>query len=390
MTIWLITHRYPPDLAGGVERQMHAMAQAARAEGHTVLVFATRAFGVSLPDQVYEDIPVRRFDWPPHTDSNGWKACRRFAEILEEIAGAPDVVWTPVPSAAVAAGRRFRGRVNVVFTPGQAVPLRASWRFRQFLKDVRRVGLRWAATLWTRRRILLEAVKSASTSVLASKMERAWCLEGVNNGLDMVVLPRGVELDRWTAGASVSRPVQPGELRILVASRLDRGKNIEQVIRAVASVADPAVRLTIHGRGPERQRLQRLIDDLGCADVVHLADWADDMALAYSRHDVFVLSSDFDAFGLTPFEALASGCVVLVRRPDPPRVIIGCAEWLADCPACIIYDTYGHEDLARKIRTLSADPARVRALSAQALDWPGLRPWTAVIDQYIHTEASRN
>lgn len=382
MRVWTVTHRYPPDLAGGVERRLHAMNRAARQRGHSVRVLATHAFG-AVDDPVHEGIEVHRYPWQAEVDTNGRTAVGEFERILKDNGDRPDALWTPNAAAAVAAVRLWQRGVHVVFTPGLWEPLSRRWRLTAFAHDVRRVGLRTAWRLEQRRAVTAEAVRRATMSVVASRLERAWCLSGADPHFALTVLPRGIELERWELGRRTERPIRPGTLRVLIAARLDSGKNIAQVIRAVAAIARPTIRLTIHGRGPEKAHLEALIAELGAAPFVTLEEWASDMAHVYAAHDVFVLSSNFEAYAQTVFEALASGCVVLLRRSDPPRVIIGCEESVQECPAVIRYDTDRTSSLASHLIALAEAPGTLRELSELGRHWPGLRSWSDLIERYL-------
>ena len=67
-------------------------------------------------------------------------------------------------------------------------------------------------------------------------------------------------------------------------------------------------RLLILGEGDSRGELERLASDLDVADNVSMPGWVDN-PFAYMAHaQLFVLSSNFEGFGLVLAEALACGC----------------------------------------------------------------------------------
>ncbi|MFC4034005.1 glycosyltransferase [Streptomyces polygonati] len=87
-----------------------------------------------------------------------------------------------------------------------------------------------------------------------------------------------------------------------------RGKNFDVLVRTVAAL--PGAHLLLVGDGPERVPLLRLIQDLGVADRVRLADRADtgaELAGLLAAMDLFVSLSAEETFGLAVIEALAAG-----------------------------------------------------------------------------------
>ncbi|MSQ99498.1 MAG: glycosyltransferase, partial [Xanthomonadales bacterium] len=91
------------------------------------------------------------------------------------------------------------------------------------------------------------------------------------------------------------RSMQQQGLRLLFLSRLHPVKDLETLLRAVAQLKRPEIRLTIAGEGEPRYAttLHALVRDLGLVAVVDFAGHLDDAAKrhAWHAHDVFVLPS---------------------------------------------------------------------------------------------------
>jgi colanic acid/amylovoran biosynthesis glycosyltransferase len=111
---------------------------------------------------------------------------------------------------------------------------------------------------------------------------------------------------------------QPVE--VITVARLVEKKGIEYAIRAAALVLrDRSFRYTIVGDGPERQRLEGLIDHLGVSGSVRIIGWRghDEVHRLLSTADAFMLPSvtaaDGDEEGLPValMEAMAAGLPVL-------------------------------------------------------------------------------
>lgn len=104
-------------------------------------------------------------------------------------------------------------------------------------------------------------------------------------------------------------------LRLLSVSRLVKRKNLRTSLRTLSHLVSTGmdVSLTIAGDGDERWELQALAQELGVEEHVEFAGFVpdEDLPALYASHDVFVLPSYHEAFGIVFVEALASGLPVV-------------------------------------------------------------------------------
>ena len=133
------------------------------------------------------------------------------------------------------------------------------------------------------------------------------------------------------------REVAPsGEPRfILAVGRLTRQKRFERLITAFARIADGDVRLRILGEGEDRGSLEALVARLGLQDRVEMPGFVKDVAGAYDRAAMLVLTSDYEGLPAVLLEAMAANCPILSTDCFPAaRAILEHAEGCA-----IIEDT---------------------------------------------------
>lgn len=143
---------------------------------------------------------------------------------------------------------------------------------------------------------------------------------------------------RETAGSSSSAtsperhsaPEETGsaELRLLTVGSLTRRKRIDAVIGALALLEGKRPTLTIVGSdAPEpytAKSLRRLSGRLGVAEGVTFLGGLDEGELdrAYREHDLFVLPSQYEGFGMVYLEAMARGLPVIAGDAGGARTIV--------------------------------------------------------------------
>lgn len=114
-----------------------------------------------------------------------------------------------------------------------------------------------------------------------------------------------------------------GKVVLLSVGRLVERKGHSQILRALAALPDslPAWHYLIVGEGPERERIEALVGELGLSDRVTLAGKvpASRLAAYFNLGDLFVLANrdiagDLEGFGMVFLEANACGKAVLGGR----------------------------------------------------------------------------
>ncbi|MDE2172818.1 MAG: glycosyltransferase family 4 protein, partial [Patescibacteria group bacterium] len=107
---------------------------------------------------------------------------------------------------------------------------------------------------------------------------------------------------------------------VLVAARYVRQKNIRLAIEAFELFREshPKAGLVIAGRGREEQAIRDMIVDRSLERSVQLGSWSDQFVSCMRTSDVFVMSSDYEGWGMTVVEAAACGKPIIMTD-------VGCA-----------------------------------------------------------------
>lgn len=124
-------------------------------------------------------------------------------------------------------------------------------------------------------------------------------------------------------------------VRLISMTRLVEGKNVGAVIEAMAHLPSHFL-LTIAGDGPLRQTLEKRTNELKLEERVCFQGWVDyDEKLSLlQQHDIFVLPSQFDSFGMGFIEAMSAGLPVVALQTGPTTDVVPhgrVGQLVADC-----------------------------------------------------------
>jgi len=127
------------------------------------------------------------------------------------------------------------------------------------------------------------------------------------SGLPAWMLHEGRQRDdAWMRG---------GVLHLLYAGKLNRNKQVDRILNALAGLREKKVpfQLTLMGDGPERERLKAQAKRLGVEHAVSFtgAKERSEVFAAMRQTDVFVMVSRSETLGLVYLEAMAAGAVTV-------------------------------------------------------------------------------
>ena len=104
----------------------------------------------------------------------------------------------------------------------------------------------------------------------------------------------------------------PGRFIILMASRITKEKNIELAIETVSLIrANKRILLLIVGDGREIENLKFKTYKLGLNDNIVFEPHTDDLVSYYKTCDLFLLTSNYEGYGMTLVEASSAGAKIV-------------------------------------------------------------------------------
>ncbi|HVF45202.1 MAG TPA: glycosyltransferase [Pyrinomonadaceae bacterium] len=185
------------------------------------------------------------------------------------------------------------------------------------------------------------------------------------------VIPNGIPLGEIAAaepGRAGGFEPGPGERVVLYAGRVDIGKNVEDLIAALARIAgEVPFAAVICGDGTHLGRVQRMARELGIADRVFFTGYVGNLWSLMKRADAFVSMSRCEGRPNVVLEAMACGCPLIVSDIPAHREIL-------DERAALFAGPDDPEKTAAALRAtlLRGDEARERAHAARVKvsGWP--------------------
>ena len=353
-----LTHNYPRhdgDVAGAF---LHPLAKALQHRGVDVRVVAPSDEGRGGRDAL-EGIPVRRVRYG---DAG--------AETLAYHGAFASAIRTPQGLRSLARLNRalragalaeLAGSAEAVvhahwwFPAGGAAPASTPLVITCHGTDVRLLERSWFIR-WLGRRTLRRAqVVTTVSRPWAALIEK---LGGVAVASDRVQ-PMPV--------ADVPRPWSTGGGGVVVIGRLSAQKRVDLAINAFAEARRGGLTLplTIVGDGPARAALQRMVDGLGLADVIHFAGEVPPFRVPdfLETADCCLMTAESEGLGLTAAEALMQGVPVVACRDGG-----GVLDVVPDAGAGRVVKPTA-EAISVGLRELLAEPGARAAAKTEGEQW---------------------
>lgn len=128
------------------------------------------------------------------------------------------------------------------------------------------------------------------------------------------IIPNGID-DFWFRNTPESTDKTQEEcIRLIYAGRIDKNKNIPTIQKAVGILRDEGrdVRLTVVGRPVDRKEFDRICKDGNTTCIP--SQPKEGLIELYRKHDLFVMPSFTESFGLVYAEAMSQGLPVLYTQ----------------------------------------------------------------------------
>jgi glycosyltransferase involved in cell wall biosynthesis len=348
----------PTLLCGGTENQAITLARSLHEQGFSLEVACLRRIGPFVQELRNRSIPLSEYRIPGFYSFAALVQKMKFARHLKKQRIDVMHAYSFYGNVFGIVPARLAGTPVVI----ASIRDRAAY-LTPMQKRVQRFVCRFADCVL----VNAEAVKDWLTS------------EGYNPA-KIVVIPNGVELDRFSERPDPERVrhdlgIAPGAPLVMVVSRLTRQKGLEQFLEAAKMLAPrfPAARFVIVGyANPAEQEyedgLKALTARLGLADRVIFTGLRQDVPALLAAATVSVMPSLNEALSNVLLESMAAGAPTVATR------VGGTPEAIVDEVTGLLVEPGDASAIAKAVATLLQQPALARRLGDAARK--------AIVDRY--------
>ncbi|MCK5274399.1 MAG: glycosyltransferase family 4 protein [Alphaproteobacteria bacterium] len=140
--------------------------------------------------------------------------------------------------------------------------------------------------------------------------------------------------------------------RLLLVSRLEPVKHIDDFVRCVKQLRDDGVDLccVVAGGGPQKEEIEALIAELGLEGVIRLTGYILNAPAAMAACDIAVLTSEKEGIPRSLMESMALG------KPAVATDVLGTQELVVDGETGYLTPLGDVAAMSRRIRELIEDP----------------------------------
>ncbi|MBL8030760.1 MAG: glycosyltransferase [Candidatus Doudnabacteria bacterium] len=192
-----------------------------------------------------------------------------------------------------------------------------------------------------------------------------------NQKYDIRVVPFGVSLSKFmhrTYNANSSNKIVVTNIKTLKPIY-----GIDTMVRVIEQYRNLCIKqndldafkrlqVNIYGKGPDKEKIQLLIDSLGLTKKVHLRGYIPnkDVPRVLSKTDIFLVTSLNESFGVSVIEAMAAKIPVIASDA------LGFTEIISNTSLGVIVNKYDPASFALSLYKLVKDPTARKALASNA------------------------
>lgn len=243
----------------------------------------------------------------------------------------------------------------------------------------------WRESLANKIRVLLSKFllpRADGVRVVSQRIKKSLLAKNYKLKSEPVVLPISVDIEKWELAevrVDLKKKYPQFDFLILMASRLSQEKNISLAIKAMAEVSREyaKVGLIIVGDGEEKNKLKKLVKNKNLQPNIIFEEWSSDLVSYFKTADLFLLTSNYEGWGMTVIEAASCGCPIVMTD-------VGCAgEVIKNGESGIIIKIGDKSALTAAIMKLIKDKNFGREISHKAKDAVSFLPnWERSLDIY--------
>ena len=334
-------------------------------KGHKV-IFITGRSPQNPKDNFYKNI-IRTYRFHgvllPKTDGQlyiSFPSSKKVAKILRDEQIDVIHIMIPTPSAVTSMKAAKLLGVKIVahsHTQPENLTMHIPGQFIQ--KPLNHLFYKYLSWLYRKADALVYPTEFAQK--LLHRLETHSQIHIISNGVDTGKFKK-VETEAFFQKFNLPRNTR----NILYVGRLHPEKSVDTLIKAIPQIlaGDPHVHFFIVGYGHLDTKLIKLAKDLGVAkNITFLGKLSDeDLVMAYSACDIFVLPSLVELEGMVVLEAMSCGKPVIVANSKNSA-----STYFVNGNG-LLFEPENHADLARQVLFLLSDHSKLARMGEISLE----------------------
>ena len=169
-----------------------------------------------------------------------------------------------------------------------------------------------------------------------------------------------VKIDRDLKRSELGLP--KGAFIVLSVGELNKNKNHEVVIKAIAKMDNPEIHYVICGVGQLEGYLKNLSIELGIENQVHLLGFRNDIAEICKSSDIFAFPSFREGLGLAALEAMACGLPIVTSN------VHGIVDYSVNGKTGYLCSPSDADSFIKNIKTLYIDADKRNQMAANNIE----------------------
>lgn len=170
---------------------------------------------------------------------------------------------------------------------------------------------------------------------------------------------RDLQIDKFSKKKEIGVP--PDKTLIISAGELIERKNHEVIIKALAKINNPDIYYAIAGKGPLKEYLTNLANDLEISDRVLFLGFRTDVFELYHAADISAFPSKIEGLGLAGIEAMAAGVPLVSSN------VHGILDYVIDGKTGYALDPKDIDGYAEAIKKLAENPSLRESMKTDCL-----------------------
>lgn len=175
------------------------------------------------------------------------------------------------------------------------------------------------------------------------------------------MIPNGIDLKKYEG----LNCLKDKKKKILIMGRLQKFKNVQTIINAIAQVDLKDWSVDILGDGPYRQELENQVRDMHLENKITFHGWIENNSpeqLNFLREaSLYISASQFENCPMSVIETIASGCYSLLSDIPAHRQLIDCDD--------VFFNVNDSFELSKKIEERIDDNDKKPAINIERFDW---------------------